>query len=134
MNKLWNGIKSVARKVVFLMVIGGYVLCFFGGAYIATEVNGSANPKADIMASLNDAFKSTKEQPVVVVVPEPSLWERVTFQDVDVSSKDVVYISTKEATQYLLGIEPDETGVITRVFEASKATVLESYNWWKTKF
>ena len=122
--------KKILKKFVVLLVIIGFGFSFYGGIYVATSVMPEATPKTVIFNSIDNAIKSTKEQPIVVIIPEPSLFEKACFWQHITKQRDIVYITSKESTMILTGrCDPKESGMAEQAWISSRNGIIYAYDW-----
>ena len=125
--------KKVLKKFLGLLIIpltiGAFGFSFYSGIHVATSVM-TENPKTVIFKLIDNATKSTKEQPIVVIIPERSLFEKACFWQEITEQREVVYIATKESTMILTGrCEPEESSRAEETWISTRDGIIYAYDW-----
>jgi len=95
--KTSNGFFTFIKTIVFLGVI---VIAFYSGMYItASGYNENANEV--MLTSLSNALKSTVDEPIIMIIPEYSLWEKAKYMVTDAPERNYIRIKTSVATSQL---------------------------------
>jgi len=85
------------KTIAFLGII---VIAFYSGMYI-TASGYNENASDVMLTSLSNALKSTEGEPIIMIIPEYSLWEKAKYMVTDAPERNYIRIKTSVATSQL---------------------------------
>jgi len=133
-----NRFIGAVRVLVTIAVIG---VSFYSGMYIMAAKQNPEDAKGVMVAKLEKVFENTSDQPIVMIVPDRSLYEKVKLQaGFELPERQVITLTTTE-TKHMLGmkIKQDPNMISTALtFWSSKANsahdgVKSGWKWWSDK-
>jgi len=98
-----SGIMSSIKTIIFLGVIG---VAFYSGMWV-TAYNSGGDAKEVMLTSISNALRSTEGEPVIMIIPEYSMWEKAKYMVVSPPERKVVEITTSVATSHLFSNDPE---------------------------
>ena len=117
---------AIVKFITVLIILGG---TFYLGIYTQTSNKSGPLMVAEMKSAIVQAMTDTSEQPVIVIVPNYSLYElaksKVGF---GLPEREIITISTSVATKRL-GIElPEEPGVVKAGFKVMGDTAKSGWS------
>jgi hypothetical protein len=118
-----NIIKKAFGYVKVFVIIAILSLTFYSGMYFNIATTSDSDPATALASSLENAFRDTSEDPIIVILPEPSLYEKTkSFVGFKLPERKTVHLSMSIATKVLAdaGIKlQNEPGPITASYYAT---------------
>lgn len=109
MKKFFTKIYNVVKAVVFILIVG---VAFYSGMYVTAYQNNNDNPADVIEHTIAKTFENTDHLPIIVIKPQPSLYERAKlFSGFKPAEREVIEMVTTGDTFQLADslITPPET-------------------------
>ena len=137
-KRFFHGMYMFTKFVMVAAVLAG---TFYTGMYVVSAQKNPNDASAVMVASIEKALQDTSNQPVIMIVPENSMIEKVKLDlGMKVADREVITITTSNA-QKLLGIAPPsepgmvETSLVFWGDQASKAgdKIKTGWNWFSEK-
>jgi len=124
-----NAVKSIfirtmayVKVFTFIAVVG---VSFYSGVYFMAAQQNPEDAGDMMITRLEEIFKDTGDQPIIHIVPTPSLYEKAKVKvGFELPEREVVVITTQE-TKHMLGIQDKEDPSMIRtafVFWGDRAT------------
>lgn len=123
--------RQLFKVLMVMVIVGGFVTSFYSGMYVVASNQSPANPQTVMFSAIDNALKSTEEQPLIVVMPELSLLEKAMFwKDID-EHRDVVFLNTRQTTILLTGEDPgpEEPGGVEKAWVSAKSGATDAFKW-----
>jgi len=133
--------KGMYMFTKFVMVTAVLVGTFYAGMYVVSSQKNPDDASAVMVASIEGALQDTSNQPVIMIIPEYSMIEKVKLDlGMKLPEREVVTITTSNAQKLLGIVPPSEPGLVATslVFwknQASKAGdgIKSGWNWFSEK-
>lgn len=106
MKSFFSSVYSFVKVVAFFLVIG---VSFYAGMYTVSNGYDGAEVKDVMATSIQNAFRDTTDQPIIMIIPNYSIAEKTKMLiGMKVPDRQVLEISTAVSTQVLFAeqIEP----------------------------
>ena len=106
MKKFFSNLYSNVKVLSFIAIVA---LSFYSGMYVVSS-GYEGNQKEIMGEAIKKAFASTEDQPIIVIVPNYSVTEKVKMLvGIKVPDREVIEISTNASTRAVFGkeIEPN---------------------------
>ncbi len=129
---------AYVKFIVAIAVIG---VSFYSGMYIVAAQQNPEDAKGVMITTLEKVFKDTSDQPIIMIVPEISMYEKAKLMTgMELPEREVVTITSTQ-TQRMLGIHiPEEPTMVKTAFifwddKAGKAIdgTVSGWKWFSDK-
>lgn len=132
-----NFLKAVMIRIRVLVSIAVVCVSFYCGMYIMSATQNPEDAKGVMIAKIEKVFENTSDQPVIMIVPDHSLFEKAKLTiGMELPEREIVTITTTE-TKHILGMETKNPSVVKTalVFWADKSVKVEDsiksgWKWW----
>jgi hypothetical protein len=127
------------KTIKFFVVLALMAVSFYGGAYIVAS--SQQEGEGVIVGAIEHALRDTNSQPIIIIVPEDSLWEKAKLKlGFDLPEREMVFLSTTQVEK-LFGLgTPEGPGFVRKTIEwttdkyqLSKEKTVDAYQWVKGK-
>jgi len=115
-------IKKFFKKTISFIIIVS--IAFYGGMYVASDRSNE-----DVLATVSHIIKSTEDQPIIMIIPNYSLWEKAKYLVTEPPMRKVIKIKTSAVTRMLF--KTDESSWIKSTWTGTKNGT--TYVWNGTK-
>lgn len=127
-----NGIKNFFKKTLAIVKVFGFIailgVTFYGGMYFMASQYNTENPEKALVSSIENALKSTDGQPVIHIVPAPSLYEKAkNLVGMKEPEREVVTVyTTSDTTLLSVKFQKDEESAISKAYHGTKAAIFNA--------
>ena len=113
MKQFFANALSFTKIVAFIAIIG---FSFYSGMYVvASKYDTGETQKEKLMASIINATKDTSSKPIIMIVPEKSLYEHAKYMFVKEPEREVIKITSDELVDALYEQNPNPTWFATAI-------------------
>jgi len=138
MKAMFQAVMVRVRFLISLALIG---VAFYSGMYVMAFQQNPEDAKAAMVSNLEEVFRNTSDQPIIMIVPEHSMFEKAKAKiGMDLPERETVVISTR-ATKHMVGYhDPIKPGMVQTAltFWGDKAdsageSIKSGWSWWSDK-
>ena len=125
-----NGYRAL--KVVSFFAI--MAVCFYTGMYVVSSQQSPGDAGNIMISKIDQALSNTEYQPIIMIVPEHSLIEKAKLRlGVELPEREIVTITTIEATQTLGITLPKKPGYFTVAKDGTIAAFNANCDYWSAQ-
>lgn len=132
MNAIKNLFTKLYNFVKTIVFIGIVALSFYSGMYFMSAQQNHQDAPGTMIANIEKAFENTSEQPIIMIVPKDSMFEKAKVKlGMEPVQRETIVVETSQATK-ALGITLKNFKE-QEVAEADNGMVKTALNFWSEK-